>query len=45
MAPRNPQIGASPEEKLLWEILKQLTKLTSVLGQFVTTTTTTTIAP
>lgn len=39
------QIGSSEEVKLLNQILKQLVRLTQVVGQLSTVTTTTTAAP
>ena len=41
------QIGWSQKSKLLWQISKQLERLTAVMGNNVptTTTTTTTVAP
>ena len=41
------QIGWSQKSKLLWQISKQLERLTAVMGKNVptTTTTTTTVAP
>jgi hypothetical protein len=43
----NKQIGWSQESNLLWEVSRQLEKLTKVIGSLptTTTTTTTTIAP
>jgi hypothetical protein len=38
----NQQIGWSQESKLLWEISKQLDKLTNAVSKLATTTTTTT---
>lgn len=40
MAIRARQIGQSAEYDLLWEILKQLERLTEVIGSSITTTTT-----
>jgi hypothetical protein len=47
MAIPSQQIGWSQRAKLLWNISKQLEKLTQVAGNVVltTTTTTTTVAP
>jgi len=46
MAIPSKQIGWGPEENLLWEISKQLERLTQVVGKLSgTTTTTTTTAP
>lgn len=42
MSIRSQQQGYSQEAKLLYEILKQLDKLTKVISKAITTTTTTT---
>jgi hypothetical protein len=46
MAIPNRQIGWSTKSNLLWQISKQLERLTQVMGRNITTTTsTTTVAP
>jgi hypothetical protein len=46
MAIGNKQIGWSQESNLLWDISKQLDKLIKIAGgPYITTTTTTTVAP
>ena len=45
MAIPNRQIGWSTKSNLLWQISKQLERLTAVVSKNTTTTTTTTVAP